>query len=92
MLGLSLARDPTRPLRVLAIGAHADDIEIGCGGTILRLVAEHPGLEVDWLVLSGAGGRAEEADSAAAFTEAPARPGSPSRGSGTASSPMTARP
>jgi LmbE family N-acetylglucosaminyl deacetylase len=70
VLGLSLARDPERPLRVLAVGAHADDIEIGCGGTILRLVAEHPGLEVDWLVLSGAGERAEEAtESAAAFTE-----------------------
>ena len=54
-LGLRLARDPGRPLRVLAVGAHADDIEIGCGGTILRLVAEHPGLAVDWLVLSGAG-------------------------------------
>ena len=70
MLGLSLARDPDRPLRVLAVGAHADDIEIGCGGTILRLVAEHPGLSVDWLVLSGLGQRAEEAtDSAAAFLE-----------------------
>ena len=70
MLGLSLARDPGRPLRVLAIGSHADDIEIGCGGTILRLVAEHPGLAVDWLVLSGLGERAQEAaDSAAAFCD-----------------------
>jgi len=70
MLSLSLARDPRRPLQVLAIGAHADDIEIGCGGTILRLVAEHPGLAVHWLVLSGSGERAEEAtDSAAAFTD-----------------------
>jgi LmbE family N-acetylglucosaminyl deacetylase len=68
VLGLSLARDPGRPLRVLALGAHADDIEIGCGGTILRLVAEHPGLAVDWVVLSGHGERAAEAtDSAAAF-------------------------
>ena len=70
MLGLSLARDPRRPLRVLAVGAHADDIEIGCGGTMLRLVAEHPGLAVHWLVLSGLGERAQEAaDSAAAFCD-----------------------
>jgi LmbE family N-acetylglucosaminyl deacetylase len=70
MLGLTLARDPETPLRVLAIGAHADDIEIGCGGTLLRLVAEHPKLSVDWVVLSGLGERAgEAADSAAAFLQ-----------------------
>ena len=68
MLGLSLARPDGAPPRLLAVGAHADDIEIGCGATILRLVAEHPGLSVDWLVLSGHGERAgEAADSAAAF-------------------------
>jgi LmbE family N-acetylglucosaminyl deacetylase len=67
MLGLSLApRSDGAPPRLLAIGAHADDIEIGCGATILRLIAEHPGLSVDWLVLSGHGDRAgEAADSAA---------------------------
>jgi len=70
MLGLTLARDPETPLRVLAIGAHADDIEIGCGGTLLRLVAEQPNLSVDWVVLSGLGERAgEAADSAAAFLQ-----------------------
>jgi LmbE family N-acetylglucosaminyl deacetylase len=70
MLGLTLARHPETPLRVLAIGAHADDIEIGCGGTLLRLVAEHPNLSVDWVVLSGLGERAgEAADSAAAFLQ-----------------------
>jgi LmbE family N-acetylglucosaminyl deacetylase len=68
VLGLSLARPDGTPPRLLAVGAHADDIEIGCGATILRLVAEHPGLSVDWLVLSGHGDRAgEAADSAAAF-------------------------
>jgi LmbE family N-acetylglucosaminyl deacetylase len=68
VLGLSLARPDGATPRVLAIGAHADDIEIGCGGTILRLVADHPGLQVDWLVLSGSGERAgEAADSASAF-------------------------
>jgi LmbE family N-acetylglucosaminyl deacetylase len=68
VLGLSLAHPDGAPPRLLAVGAHADDIEIGCGATILRLVAEHPGLSVDWLVLSGHGDRAgEAADSAAAF-------------------------
>jgi LmbE family N-acetylglucosaminyl deacetylase len=68
VLGLSLARPDGAPPRLLAVGAHADDIEIGCGATILRLVDEHPGLSVDWLVLSGHGNRATEAaDSAGAF-------------------------
>ena len=68
MLGLSLARPSEAPPRLLVVGAHADDIEIGCGATILRLLAEYPGLSVDWLVLSGHGERAgEAADSAAAF-------------------------
>jgi LmbE family N-acetylglucosaminyl deacetylase len=70
VLGLSFRRDASAPLRVLALGAHADDIEIGCGGTVLRLVAEYPGLSVDWVVLSGEGERAgEAADSAAAFLQ-----------------------
>ena len=47
--------------RVLAIGCHADDIEIGCGGTLLRLAATYPQAEVLWVVLSADGARAEEA-------------------------------
>jgi LmbE family N-acetylglucosaminyl deacetylase len=70
VLGLTLDRGPGAPLHVLALGAHADDIEIGCGGTLLRLAEEHPGLTVDWVVLSAAGERAAEAaESAAAFLE-----------------------
>jgi LmbE family N-acetylglucosaminyl deacetylase len=58
---------PEQPLRrVLAIGAHSDDIEIGCGGTLLRLVREYPGLEVGWLVLSAHGDRVAEARASAA--------------------------
>jgi LmbE family N-acetylglucosaminyl deacetylase len=53
---------------LLCLGAHSDDIEIGCGGTLLRLAAEHPGLEVHWIVFSGRGDRrAEAADSARQF-------------------------
>jgi LmbE family N-acetylglucosaminyl deacetylase len=57
---LELARGRER-LSVLALGAHSDDIEIGCGGTILRLAREVPELEVTWVVLSAEEGRREEA-------------------------------
>lgn len=52
---------------VLCLGAHADDIEIGCGGTVVRLIEENPALEVNWVVLSAAGERASEARSSAAL-------------------------
>jgi len=56
--------------RVLAIGCHADDIELGCGGTVLALTEGHPEVELTWLVLGAEGGRADEARaSAAAFLE-----------------------
>ena len=65
---LKLRFDDEPRLRVLAIGSHADDIEIGCGGTLLRLAAMAKSLELHWIVLSAAGERADEArTSAAAF-------------------------
>jgi LmbE family N-acetylglucosaminyl deacetylase len=70
MLPVRLGPESDGPLRVLALGAHADDVEIGCGGTILRLISEHRGLAVDWVVLSGDADRGTEAaDSAAAFLD-----------------------
>ncbi len=47
--------------RVLCLGAHADDIEIGCGATVLKLLDEQPGLEVCWVVLGSNEIRREEA-------------------------------
>ncbi len=58
------------PLKLLCLGAHSDDIEIGCGGTILRLAAEVPDLLVRWIVFSGTATRETEArNSAADFLE-----------------------
>jgi LmbE family N-acetylglucosaminyl deacetylase len=51
--------------RVLAIGCHADDIEIGCGGTILALTRSRPTLSVAWVVLAASGERELEARAAA---------------------------
>jgi LmbE family N-acetylglucosaminyl deacetylase len=58
------------PQRMLALGAHCDDIEIGCGGTLLRLVSERSELEVRWVVFCSTPERAREARaSAAAFLQ-----------------------
>ncbi|HKU39025.1 MAG TPA: PIG-L deacetylase family protein [Polyangiales bacterium] len=54
------------PLRVLCLGAHSDDIEIGCGGTLLRLLAERPGSSVEWCVFSANADREREARASAA--------------------------
>lgn len=66
MLRLALLPQREQPLRLLCLGAHPDDIEIGCGGTILRLVEEVPDLEVRWIVFSGDDGRQAEASASAA--------------------------
>jgi LmbE family N-acetylglucosaminyl deacetylase len=67
--------DAAHPItRVLVLGAHSDDIEIGCGGTLLALTRAHPDAEVTWVVLGADGDRADEARaSAARFLETAAR-------------------
>lgn len=55
-------------ISALCLGAHADDIEIGAGGTILSWIASGMRLHVHWCVLSGSETRLAEAQaSAAAF-------------------------
>ena len=65
MLGLRLGQSGERIREVLCLGAHSDDIEIGCGGAILELTAAHPGLRVIWVVFSGDAKREAEARQAA---------------------------
>jgi LmbE family N-acetylglucosaminyl deacetylase len=65
MLSLSLPAGETPLRRVLAIGCHADDVEIGCGATLLALTRERPDLEVTWVVLAAAGDREAEARASA---------------------------
>lgn len=50
-----------QPLRILAIGAHADDIEIGAGGLLISLLEQGLVRTLDWVVLSADDERAEEA-------------------------------
>jgi LmbE family N-acetylglucosaminyl deacetylase len=52
MLELPLQHDPRRPLHVLCLGAHSDDIEIGCGGSILRLIELYLAASFTWIVFS----------------------------------------
>lgn len=51
---------------VLCLGAHCDDIELGAGGTILKLIRDYPGLHFHWVVLSSDARRAQEARASAA--------------------------
>jgi LmbE family N-acetylglucosaminyl deacetylase len=64
--GLSLGRPGGSPARLLFVGAHSDDIELGCGGAALTLLARHPGSHVTWVVFSATGVRAAEAKASAA--------------------------
>jgi LmbE family N-acetylglucosaminyl deacetylase len=65
MIRLKLDADASRNLQVLCLGCHSDDIEIGCGGSILRLVEQHPSCVLHWVVFSATGVRQDEAQQGA---------------------------
>ena len=74
MLALTLGTSPRPTLEVLCIGAHCDDIEIGCGGTVLAIQSRYPRCRVHFLVLtSNTDRRAEAAASAKALVKVSAR-------------------
>jgi LmbE family N-acetylglucosaminyl deacetylase len=66
MTHLKLDEGSSGDLRILCLGCHSDDIEIGCGGTILRLSREYPGCVFHWVVFSAIGIREAEARRGAA--------------------------
>jgi len=61
-----------REIHVLCLGAHSDDIEIGCGGTILRLAERYPRVVFHWVIFSASGVRCVEAQRAAELFAGPA--------------------
>jgi LmbE family N-acetylglucosaminyl deacetylase len=58
MIQLSLDGAVSGGLKVLCPGSHSDDIDMGCGGTILRLAEQYPDCTFYWVVFSATGIRA----------------------------------
>jgi LmbE family N-acetylglucosaminyl deacetylase len=67
MIHLNLNGRIGEPLKVLCIGCHSDDIEIGCGGTLLRLAKQYGDCEFHWAIFSAIGVREAEARRAASL-------------------------
>jgi LmbE family N-acetylglucosaminyl deacetylase len=65
MQTFTLTKKAEGPSRILALGAHCDDIEIGCGGTILRLIREIGDVAVQWVVFCSSEERKKEANACA---------------------------
>lgn len=65
MRSLNIPREDTKPFTVLCLGAHSDDIEIGCGATLLHFKRIFPQLRFHWVVFSATGQRGQEAGKAA---------------------------
>ena len=65
MISFRLQTPSPEALTVLCLGAHSDDIEIGCGGTLLHLRKLYPRLKFHWVVFTAAGLRHDEASKAA---------------------------
>jgi len=65
VIKLSFEGAGSEGLNVLCLGAHSDDIEIGCGGTLLQFKKNFLRLRFHWVVLSASGPRLQEATKAA---------------------------
>ena len=65
MMQLGLSKRGEQPVHILCLGAHSDDIEIGCGATLLQLKKNRRDLRFHWVVFSAAGARGREAQKGA---------------------------
>jgi LmbE family N-acetylglucosaminyl deacetylase len=65
MLKVSIVNGKNSILRVLCLGSHSDDIEIGCGGTILKIIEGHRRTVFYWVVFSSGKKRKREAEASA---------------------------
>ena len=91
MLKLQFHKTGKTPLKILCLGAHSDDIEIGCGGSILRLLSENRNTDVHWIVFAANGERGTEATASADhFLVGASRKRLSPKNSGTASFPISA--
>jgi LmbE family N-acetylglucosaminyl deacetylase len=61
LLKLCFDRDRDSTCKILCLGSHCDDIEIGCGGTILKLIENYSNVIFHWVVFSSNEQRAKEA-------------------------------
>lgn len=61
MIPLRLTSSSGAPLKILCLGSHSDDIEIGCGGSLLRLLATDQKLDITWVIFSSNEERKQEA-------------------------------
>jgi len=65
MLNIAFGHTGAAPLKILCLGSHSDDVEIGCGGTMLKLIESGRPVNVRWIVFSGSEQRAVEARASA---------------------------
>lgn len=65
MLNFRFTPKNDQAISILCLGAHSDDIEIGCGGTILKLLEEYTNTEIYWVVFCSDETRKKEAEESA---------------------------
>jgi LmbE family N-acetylglucosaminyl deacetylase len=67
LLNVNFMKERSSGLRILCLGAHSDDLEIGCGGTILNLTERHRDTDILWVVFGTQGRREREASESARY-------------------------